>query len=42
MAMRTCFVTGQEFDDEKTGFKWMHEGKWYYFFDIGARSRWFL
>lgn len=39
MTMRTCFVTGQEFDDEKTGYKWMQDGSWYYFYDIGARSR---
>ena len=39
MAMRTCIVTGETFDDEKTGYKWNHDGTWYYFTDIGARNK---
>ena len=39
MAMRTCAITGKEFDDEKSGYKWNYEGKWYYFADIAARNK---
>ena len=39
MAQQTCIVTGKVFDDEKGGFKWMHEGQWFWFSDIGARNR---
>jgi YHS domain-containing protein len=39
MAMRTDIVSGKTFDDEKSGFKFMHEGTWYYFADISNRNR---
>ncbi len=39
MATRTDVVSGKTFDDEKGGFKIMHEGTWYYFTDIGNRNR---
>ena len=42
MAEQTCLVCGTNFDpdtDSKGGFKWMHEGGWYTFDDIGCRAK---
>ena len=39
MAQQTCLVTGKTFDDEKSGYKWQHNGQWYYFADIAARNK---
>ena len=42
MAEQTCLVCGTSFDpdtDVKGGFKWMHEGGWYTFDDIGCRNK---
>ncbi len=42
MAEQTCLVCGTNFDpdtDVKGGFKWMHDGGWYTFDDIGCRNK---
>lgn len=39
MADNTCLVCGKSFDDEKGGYRWMHDGSWYTLDDIGCRNR---
>jgi YHS domain-containing protein len=38
MADQTCMVCGKEFGAEQA-MKWMHDGKWYAFDDLGCRNR---
>ncbi len=38
MAEQTCIVCGKTFDDEN-GMRWMHDGSWLVFDDMGCRNR---
>lgn len=38
MAEQTCMVCGKAFDSAN-GMKWMHNGAWYVFNDLGCRNR---
>ncbi len=37
MAEKTCIVCGKSFDEEK-GLRWMQDGSWYLFDDLGCRA----